>query len=66
MIRLKCWFCQNEKLPDYKEFEVLGKFLSERGKILSREKSGACARHQRSLAREIKRARHLALLPFVS
>jgi len=65
-MRLKCFFCQNEKLPDYKEFEVLSKFLSDRGKILGRDKSGACARHQRSLAREIKHARHLALLPFVS
>lgn len=65
-MRLKCFFCQNEKLPDYKDFEVLNKFLSDRGKILGRDKSGACARHQRSLAREIKHARHLALLPFVS
>ncbi|OGD56879.1 30S ribosomal protein S18 [Candidatus Beckwithbacteria bacterium RIFCSPLOWO2_02_FULL_47_23] len=65
-MRLKCWFCQNEKLPDYKDFDVLNKFLSDRGKILGRDKTGICARHQRRLAREIKHARHLALLPFVS
>ena len=65
-MRLKCFFCQNEKLPDYKDFDALSKWLSDRGKILGRDKSGACARHQRRLAREIKHARHLALLPFVS
>jgi len=63
--RLKCFYCQNKKLPDYKEFETLGKFVSDRGKILSRGRSGVCAKHQRLLAKAIKRARHLALLPFV-
>ncbi|MBU2052269.1 MAG: 30S ribosomal protein S18 [Patescibacteria group bacterium] len=65
-MRFKCFFCQNEQVPGYQEFETLKKFLSDRGKILARDKSGVCAKHQRLLAREIKRARHLALLPFVS
>jgi small subunit ribosomal protein S18 len=64
--RLKCFYCQNKQLPDYKAFETLGKFVSDRGKILSRSRSGVCAKHQRLLAKAIKRARHLALLPFVA
>ena len=64
--RLKCYFCQNKKIPDYKEFDILRKFVTDRGKILSRGRSGVCAKHQRLLARSIKRARHLALLPFVA
>ena len=64
--KLKCYYCQNKQLPDYKEFEVLKKFVNDRGKILSRGRSGVCAKHQRALARSIKQARHLALLPFVA
>jgi len=45
---------------------MLPKFISDRGKIMSREKSGVCSRHQRRLAKAIKYDRHLALLPFVS
>jgi len=64
--RRKCSFCQEGKVPDYKEATALRRFMTERGKIVSRGRSGVCAKHQRKLAREIKRARHLALLPFVS
>ena len=60
-----CPFCEEKKVPDYKDPEVLHKFLSERSRILSRERSGVCARHQRMLSREVKRARFLALLPYV-
>lgn len=63
--KLKCYFCQNKKLPDYQEFEILKKFISDRGKILSKTKTGVCSKHQRLLTLGIKRARHLALLPFV-
>jgi small subunit ribosomal protein S18 len=63
--RQKCYFCENKKLPDYKEVDNLNKFISDRGRILSRGRSGVCAKHQRLLARSIKQARHLALLPFV-
>lgn len=64
--KLKCYFCQNKKTPDYREFEVLYKFVSDRGKILARSRTGACAKHQRHLAQAVKRARHLALLAFVA
>jgi len=62
----KCFFCQGGVIPDYKEPEVLRRFISERGKIISRTRSGVCAKHQRRLAGEIKKARYLALLPFVA
>jgi len=62
----KCFFCQKKVEPDYKEPETLGQFLSERKRILPHLATGVCAKHQRKLAREIKRSRHLALLPFVS
>ena len=48
------------------EFEILRKFISDRGKISSRSRTGVCAKHQRSMTKAIKRARHLALLPFVA
>ena len=61
-----CKFCHNKDMViDYKKVEVLEKFLTERGKILPRRITGTCARHQRDLALEIKRARMIALLPFV-
>jgi small subunit ribosomal protein S18 len=49
---------------DYKQIEILRRYVTESGKIRPRRQSGACAKHQRELARAIKRARHLALLPF--
>jgi len=49
---------------NYKNIEILRRYLTEEGKIRPRRQSGTCAKHQRQLAREIKRARHLALLPF--
>jgi small subunit ribosomal protein S18 len=49
---------------DYKQADLLRRFISDRGKIVARRKTGTCARHQRRLAVAIKRARHLALLPF--
>lgn len=64
--RKVCAFC-TERLgtPDYKDVKRLQRFLSDRGKILPRRRTGTCARHQRSLTTAIKRARHMALLPFV-
>ncbi|HKZ35533.1 MAG TPA: 30S ribosomal protein S18 [Patescibacteria group bacterium] len=64
--RPKCFFCENHIEPDFIDFETLKKFLSDRGKIMSRERSGVCAKHQRHLSRAVKRARILALLPFVA
>ncbi|MFZ5366250.1 MAG: 30S ribosomal protein S18 [Patescibacteria group bacterium] len=64
--RGECYFCQGGVLPDWKNPEILLKFVSERGKILAKLRSGVCAKHQRRLARAIKRARYLALLPFIT
>lgn len=58
----KCYFCEVEKEPEYKTSLVLEKFLSRRGKIIARSRTGICARHQRRLSQEIKKARELALL----
>ena len=61
-----CPFCadKNTKI-DYKDADMLGKYISERGKILPKRVTGVCAIHQRELATEIKRARIVALLPYV-
>jgi small subunit ribosomal protein S18 len=59
-----CEFCEKKIMPSYKEPEILAKFVSERARIAGRSRSGICAKHQRHLSQEIKRARHLALLPF--
>ena len=65
--RKVCVFCaDNIEEVDYKDIARLRRHLSERGKIEPRRKLGTCARHQRSVTVAIKRARHVALLPFVS
>ncbi|MGE5222696.1 MAG: 30S ribosomal protein S18 [Omnitrophica WOR_2 bacterium] len=62
-----CQFCTDKSVTiDYKNYELLRRYVSEDGKIRPRRQTGACAKHQRELARAIKRARHLALLPFTS
>lgn len=61
----ECFFCKENKTPSFIESDALGRFTSERGKINSRTRTNLCAKHQRKLTREIKRARYLALLPFV-
>ena len=60
-----CSFCVDKiDSIDYKEYNRLRKFITERGKILPRRITGNCARHQRQLTTAIKRARNIALLPF--
>jgi small subunit ribosomal protein S18 len=59
-----CPFCADKSVIDYKDISKLRKFVSERGKIEPRRRTGVCAKHQRSLALAIKRARFLALLPY--
>ena len=62
-----CIFCEDKvEFIDYKDTAKLRKFISERGKILPRRISGACAKHQRELNVAIKRARQVALLPYVT
>ena len=64
--RKVCAFCQ-EKIDeiDYKDVNKLKKFITEKGKIIPRRASGTCAEHQRDIALAIKRARYMALLPYV-
>ena len=60
-----CQFCVDKELTiNYKDKNALRRFVSEDGKIRPRRQTGTCAKHQRQVARAIKRARHLALLPF--
>jgi len=63
--RKVCAFCADKTVAiDYKEVNRLRRYLSERAKIEPRRKTGTCARHQRELSIALKRARHVALLPF--
>lgn len=63
--RKVCHFCANHiDHPDYKDIELLSRFVSDKGKILPRRVTGTCAKHQRALTASIKRARIMALLPF--
>ena len=65
--RKVCSFCVDKVTQiDYKDTAKLRRFLSERGKILTRRTTGTCAAHQRQLTTAIKRARHIALLPYVA
>ena len=63
--RKVCAFCvERVDAIDYKQPQLLYRFLTDRGKIKPRRQTGVCAKHQRRLAKAIKRARHLALLPY--
>ncbi len=65
--RKVCNFCVDKSTGiDYKDVAKLKKFLTEKGKILPRRMTGVCAKHQRELAVAIKRARQMALLPYVA
>ena len=65
--RRGCAFCGDEALAiDYKDPQALRYFVTERGKIVPRRISGACAKHQRQITVAVKRARNIALLPFTS
>jgi small subunit ribosomal protein S18 len=63
---MKCFFCQYKINPSFKDVDNLEKFLSPRKKILHREKTSVCAKHQRALTKELKYARYLALISYVS
>jgi small subunit ribosomal protein S18 len=61
----ECQFCTDKEVViDYKNISLLQRFITDEGKIRPRRQTGTCAKHQRQVARAIKRARHLALLPF--
>lgn len=59
-----CQFCFNKTEPKYWDVSALRRFMTDRGRIAGRSRYGTCAKHQRRISQEIKRARHLALLPF--
>jgi|WetSurSiteA1Bulk_404760.scaffolds.fasta_scaffold00907_10 small subunit ribosomal protein S18 len=63
-VSINCPFCKEDRTPDYKDYETLRKYITERAKILPKTRTGLCAKHQRRVAIEVKRARHLGLLPF--
>ncbi|HEX2189171.1 MAG TPA: 30S ribosomal protein S18 [Longimicrobiaceae bacterium] len=65
--RKTCSICESGmRTVDYKDERTLSRFVTERGKILPRRISGTCARHQRQVGTAIKRARYLALLPYIA
>ena len=64
-VPINCPFCAKNVEPSYKDYKVLANYLTERAKIIGNDRSGICSKHQRRLTVEIKRARHLGLLPFV-
>lgn len=61
----RCPICLSDAVVDYKDVSLLKKHVSERGKILGRARTGICAKHQRQITNSIKRARYVALMPFV-
>lgn len=62
-----CQFCADKSIViDYKNTDLLKRYVTDDGKIRPRRETGACAKHQRQVARAVKRARHMALLPFKS
>ncbi len=63
-VKTDCIFCEKKESPDYKDYKSLEKMLSDRAKILGRDRTGVCNKHQRILTIQIKRARHLGLLPY--
>jgi len=64
-VPVNCPFCKSKTNPDYKDVEVLARYMSDRAKVLGKARTGICSKHQRKISISIKRARHLALLPFV-
>ena len=66
-VKRSCRFC-SEKVEriDYKDLERIGRYVTDRGKIIPSRLTGTCAKHQRMLTRAIKRARFMALLPYVT
>ena len=60
----RCYMCEGKQI-NYKDVDILKKYTNERGKILPRRVTGACAKHQRYIYKQVKRARFMALIPFV-
>jgi small subunit ribosomal protein S18 len=66
-VKKLCYFCSNKMTTvDYKDTQTMRRFMSPHAKILNHNRTGTCPKHQRMVTRALKRARHMALLPFVS
>ncbi len=65
-VRLNCPFCREKRNTDYRKVNELEKYTTDRGKIIGLNRSGLCQKHQRRMAKAIKRARFLAFLPFAT
>ena len=63
--RKVCVFCGKDNTIDYKDVNMLKRYVYERGKILPRRVTGNCAKHQRAITVAVKRARHMAIMPYV-
>ncbi len=61
----RCYFCVHKTEPSYQDVASLKRYVSDRGRIYSRSRNGNCAKHQRMLGKQIKYARHLAMIPFL-
>ncbi len=64
--RKVCLFCANKFIPDYKNIDLMKKFTTERSKIMTQRSSGCCAKHQRMLAKQIKRAREIGTVSYTA
>ncbi|MGA2910897.1 MAG: 30S ribosomal protein S18 [Candidatus Microgenomates bacterium] len=64
-VPVNCPFDKNGTEPDYKDVETLSRYMSDRAKVLGKDRTGICSKHQRRLSQAIKRARHLGLLPYI-
>lgn len=62
--KLECYFCKLNTDPDYKDVLKLRRFISDRGKVIGKSRTGTCSAHQRSFSTEIKKARFLSLIPY--
>lgn len=61
-----CYFCENKTNPDFRDAELLRKYMTERGKIMTQRASGCCSKHQRALAKAIKRSRQIGFVPYTA
>lgn len=63
--RKVCFFCANPQIEiDFKDVDLMRRFMSDRGKIMPRRRTGTCPKHQREIARQIKKSREIALVPY--
>jgi len=64
-VKKNCVFCNENYEPNYKNYKELARYVSDRGRIFGKDRTGICSKHQKRLGVQVKRARHLSLIPFV-